>query len=145
MFIFSTPELIRNLWQLKTSVFLHWCLIHAVPFTTVNALQEPLNKVMEQRTLRNVNNYLNTNIYSYLETSGGQRSNLYFRQFIFSTWVSIIHLWQLRTIVFLHWCLIRAVILRLKYSMLACLLRSSTNHDACATIKQGNNYQNIVS
>jgi hypothetical protein len=27
---------------------------------------------MEQRTLTNVNNYLNTNIYSYLETSGGQ-------------------------------------------------------------------------
>ena len=32
---------------------------------------------MEQRTLRNVNNYLNTNIYSYLETSGGKSSNLY--------------------------------------------------------------------
>jgi hypothetical protein len=32
---------------------------------------------MEQRALKNVNNYLNTNIYSYLETSGGQSSNLY--------------------------------------------------------------------
>ncbi len=32
---------------------------------------------MEQRTLKNVNNCLNTNIYSYLETSGGQSSNLY--------------------------------------------------------------------
>jgi hypothetical protein len=32
---------------------------------------------MEQRTLQNVNNCLNTNIYSYLETSGGQSSNLY--------------------------------------------------------------------
>jgi len=29
---------------------------------------------MEQRTLRNVNNYLKTNIYSYLETSSGQSS-----------------------------------------------------------------------
>ncbi len=27
--------------------------------------------------LKNVNNYLITNIYSYLETSGGQSSNLY--------------------------------------------------------------------
>jgi hypothetical protein len=27
--------------------------------------------------LKNVNNCLNTNIYSYLETSGGQSSNLY--------------------------------------------------------------------
>jgi hypothetical protein len=27
--------------------------------------------------LKNVNNYLNTNIYSSLETSGGQSSNLY--------------------------------------------------------------------
>ncbi len=34
---------------------------------------------MEERTLRNVNNYLNTNIYSYLETSGGQSYNLYLK------------------------------------------------------------------
>jgi hypothetical protein len=32
---------------------------------------------MEQRTLKNVNNGLNTNIYSYLQPSGGQSSNLY--------------------------------------------------------------------
>jgi hypothetical protein len=32
---------------------------------------------MEQCTLKNVNNCLNTNIYSYLVTSGGQSSNLY--------------------------------------------------------------------
>ncbi len=30
---------------------------------------------MEQRTFKSVNNY--TNIYSYLESSGGQNSNLY--------------------------------------------------------------------
>ncbi len=32
---------------------------------------------MEQHTIKNVNNCLNTNIYSYLETSGGQSCNLY--------------------------------------------------------------------
>jgi hypothetical protein len=32
---------------------------------------------MEQRALKNVNNGLNTNIHSYLETSGGQSDNLY--------------------------------------------------------------------
>jgi hypothetical protein len=32
---------------------------------------------MEQSALKNVNNYLNTNKYSYLETSGGQSYNLY--------------------------------------------------------------------
>ncbi len=32
---------------------------------------------MEQRTLENVNECLNANIYSYLEDSGGQSSNLY--------------------------------------------------------------------
>ncbi len=32
--------------------------------------------LMEQRTFKNVNNCLNTNIYSYLETSGGQSYNL---------------------------------------------------------------------
>ncbi len=33
--------------------------------------------LMEQYALQNVNNYLNTSIYSYLETSGGQSSNPY--------------------------------------------------------------------
>jgi len=32
---------------------------------------------MEQRALKNVKNCLNTNIYSYLVTSGGQSSDLY--------------------------------------------------------------------
>jgi hypothetical protein len=32
---------------------------------------------MEQHALKIVNNCFNTNIYSYLETSGGQSSNLY--------------------------------------------------------------------
>jgi len=31
---------------------------------------------MEQHAIKNVGNYLNNNIYSYLETSGGQSSNL---------------------------------------------------------------------
>jgi len=30
LFIFSMPVLIRHQWQLKTVVFLHWCLIHGV-------------------------------------------------------------------------------------------------------------------
>jgi hypothetical protein len=30
LFIFSTPVLIRHLWQLTTVVFLHWCLMCAV-------------------------------------------------------------------------------------------------------------------
>jgi len=37
-----------------------------------------LAKSMEQHALKNVNNCLNANIYSYLETSGGQSSNAYF-------------------------------------------------------------------
>jgi hypothetical protein len=32
---------------------------------------------MEQRALKNVNNNLNMNIYSYLEAYGGQSSNTY--------------------------------------------------------------------
>jgi hypothetical protein len=34
-------------------------------------------EALEQHTFLNVNNYLNTNFYSYLETSGGQSSTLY--------------------------------------------------------------------
>jgi len=32
---------------------------------------------MEHHALKFLNNYLNTNIYYYLEASGGQSSNLY--------------------------------------------------------------------
>jgi hypothetical protein len=32
---------------------------------------------LKERAFKNVNKYLNAKIYSYLETSGGQSSNLY--------------------------------------------------------------------
>ncbi len=55
--------------------------------------------------------YFNTNIYFYLETSGGQSSNPYLNIAHFLTPVLIRHLCQLKTVVFLHWCLIRVVLL----------------------------------
>jgi hypothetical protein len=42
---------------------------------------------MEQRTFKNVNNCLNTNIYTYFETSVGQTSNLY---------LNVVHFFQHR-------------------------------------------------
>ena len=66
---------------------------------------------MEQRTLKNVDNYLKTNVYSYLGTSGGLSSDRYLNVVNFSTPELIRHLWQLKTIVFLHWHLIRTVLL----------------------------------
>jgi hypothetical protein len=66
---------------------------------------------MEQHTLKNVNNCLDTNIYSYLETSGGQSSNLYLYVVHFFLHHLIRHLWHLKTVVFLHWCLIHAALL----------------------------------
>ncbi len=36
-----------------------------------------IDTAMEQQALKNVHNNFNTNIYSYLETAGGQSSNLY--------------------------------------------------------------------
>jgi hypothetical protein len=44
---FTTPVLMRHLWQLKTAVFLHWCLIHAVLFDE----NETKNFLIEQCTL----------------------------------------------------------------------------------------------
>jgi len=41
------------------------------------------NTAMEQRTFKNVENWLNTNIYSYSETSGGQSCNIYLNVFHF--------------------------------------------------------------
>jgi hypothetical protein len=45
LFIFSTPELNRNLWQLTTAVFLHWCLICDVPLKPMEGNIEKLNKI----------------------------------------------------------------------------------------------------
>ncbi len=64
---------------------------------------------MKQLALKNVNNGLNTNTKSYLETLGGQSTNLYLN--VFLTLVLIIHQWQLKTAVFLHWCLIHALLM----------------------------------
>jgi hypothetical protein len=41
--------------------------------------------IMEQRNLKNLNNCLNTSIYSYLETSGVQSSKLYLNVQSFNT------------------------------------------------------------
>jgi hypothetical protein len=60
---------------------------------------------------KNVKKCLNKNIYSYLETSGGQSSNLYLKADNFLTPMLIRHLWQLKTIAFLHWCVICTVLL----------------------------------
>jgi hypothetical protein len=57
---------------------------------------------MEQQAFKNKNNCLNTNIYSYLETSGGQSYNPYLNVVIFSTPELIRNLWQHKTAVFLH-------------------------------------------
>jgi hypothetical protein len=49
-------------------------------FTMITMVQTDTNvttHAMEQRAFNNVNNCLNTNIYSYLETSGGKSFNLY--------------------------------------------------------------------
>jgi hypothetical protein len=50
---------------------------------------------MEQRTFKISKNCLNTNIYSYLETSGGQSYILYLNVVNFFN-TSVRHLWQLR-------------------------------------------------
>ena len=65
---------------------------------------------MKQHVFKNVNNCLNTNIYSYLEMSGGKSFILYLYGVHFSTPVIIRHLWLLKTVVFLHRCLICTVL-----------------------------------
>jgi hypothetical protein len=60
---------------------------------------------------KNANNCWNTNLSFYLETSGGQNSNLYLEVVHFLTRVLIRHLWQFKTVVFLHRCLLWALLL----------------------------------
>jgi hypothetical protein len=65
---------------------------------------------MEQHTLKNVSNGLNTNINSYLETYGGQSSNLYLNVVCFFNTVFIRHLWHLKNVVLQYMILICAVL-----------------------------------
>jgi len=78
-----------------------------IVLTKLASAMNPTNLV-EQRALKNVNSCLNTSIYSYFETV-----IIYILMLIFSTPVLIRHLWQIKTVVFLHWCLIRTVLLPL--------------------------------
>ncbi len=52
---------------------------NTMAWVTLNEIMKEIKKVflMEQRALKNVNNCLYTNIYSYLETSGGISYNPY--------------------------------------------------------------------
>ncbi len=43
-------------------------------------LEASVHYPIEQDAFKNVNNFLNINMYSYLETSGGQSSNLYLNE-----------------------------------------------------------------
>jgi hypothetical protein len=65
---------------------------------------------MEQHAFKNVNNCLNTNVYSYKETSGGRSFNLNLNVVHFFNTLIMRQLWLLMTFVFLHWCLIGTVL-----------------------------------
>jgi hypothetical protein len=64
----------------------------------------------EQHTLKNINNSCNTNISVYLETSGGQNSNLFINAVYFSN-TSVNKTSVAALAVFLHRSLICAVVL----------------------------------
>ncbi len=74
--IFWSPCLHGPLWQqigyMRKDLLLKIKQIYYWRFSV-----QTLNITMEHHTLKSVNNCLNANIYSYLETSGGQSSNLY--------------------------------------------------------------------
>ncbi len=85
-------------------IFLHCCLTFCCSYSQCLSLST--NGTTHFKT---VNHCLNNNIHSYFETSGGQSSNLYLNVVPFLTTVLIRHLWQLKTVVSLHWCLICGV------------------------------------
>jgi hypothetical protein len=70
---------LKNILKFTTTVNIFGAEIHVAEMRQASKfdLKTCLNASTEQRTLKNVNNCLNTNIYSYLEASGGQSSKLY--------------------------------------------------------------------
>ncbi len=90
--------------------FCHW---HCIDCIAIHSNWTLLSCTMEQHALKNLNNYLNTKSYSYLETSGGQSSFLYLNVVPFLTPVLVRHLWQVKTVAFLHCCLMCIVLLKI--------------------------------
>jgi hypothetical protein len=108
----------RHITKLKQSIFAFrylWDIrigAYSISITILCKLGCPTRDcTIEQRAFKKVNHCLNTNIYSYLETSGGKSFNLYLNVVHYSTPVIIRRLWQLKTVVFLHWCLLCTVLL----------------------------------
>ncbi len=71
---------------------------------------------IEKRTFSNANSCLNTNIYSYLETSGGQSSYLYLNVVHFFHTCNNETYVKLKTVVFMHLCLICPLLLKVPYN-----------------------------
>ncbi len=105
-----------------------FCMVDRCFYLT-NSLAMPLRQIFDKRHIlathilplkrcfngtghfKRCKNCLNTNIYSYLDTSRGQCFSF------FSTPLLIRHLWQLKTVGFLCWCLMHAVLLLLKKNL----------------------------
>ncbi len=67
------------MWSLKKAARLaiKQCLRYESTLKTTVLGIKQCEGIMEEHALKKVNNCLNTKTYSYLETSGGQSSNLY--------------------------------------------------------------------
>ncbi len=63
--------------DITVSVVENVSVIESLCWIDYFSFQYIFTESMEQHDLKNVNSYLNTNIYYCLETSGGQSSNLY--------------------------------------------------------------------
>ncbi len=63
--------------NLQVGLFVKGVTADSQDVQVVAKLPHPLSKTIKQHAFKNVNSYLNTNIYSYLETSGGQSYNPY--------------------------------------------------------------------
>ncbi len=58
LFIFSTPVLIRHLWQLKAVIFLHWGLICALQLITRRfEVKQYLKEMAQKRQVDGVSRY----------------------------------------------------------------------------------------
>jgi hypothetical protein len=71
LFIFSTPVLIRHLWQLKTVVFLHWCLMCVVLFNHFAIWQCSTAFLWQQHN--KTNNWIMVNDFEVMRHQQGYR------------------------------------------------------------------------
>jgi len=102
LFIYSTLELIRNLWQLKTAVFLYWCLIRALPLKLYYSKLVTFTTLLFLRSLR-IGHWVRVFVIGKPFQPDGLKHSSLLDWFVSYEEVKVLWIWPLERHSLSHW------------------------------------------